>query len=190
MAIAKQLPEPKIKARVGGHGVRRVLNYSLTPQPGLTVRFLEGVGRGASPIGEAHGARGQIRFSPSLGSGATRTIIAELIRNGRPAGSKVIARFAPGTIHPGRPSQIRVRHLHGSWRISFQPGANTTEQQLTIRFADGAQVLLVAPHGKRAVNVGAAIDRTRPIAIQIVGLRGATRGPAARLTARATRRHG
>ncbi len=49
--VARQLPEPKIKARVGGRGAKRILSYSLKPQPGLTVSFVEGVDGGASPLG-------------------------------------------------------------------------------------------------------------------------------------------
>jgi hypothetical protein len=186
--VAKQLPEPKVRAHVGGRGAKRVLNYTLTPQPGLTVQFVEGVDRGATPIGTAHGSHGSIRFTPSLGSSATRTIVAEIIRGGRLAASKVVARFAPGTIHPGQPSHIVARHVHGGWRISFTPGANTTEQQVTIRFADGVQVLLDAPHGRHTVTVGASLDRTRPTAIQVVGLRGATRGRSSTVIARTVRR--
>ncbi len=186
--VAKQLPEPKITARVGGRSAKRVLSYSFKPQPGLTVKFLEGVDHGASPIGAARGSHGRIRFVPSLGSSAPRTIVAELIRGGRLASSKVVGRFSPGRIRPGRPSHIAARHVHGGWRISFTPGANTTEHQITIRFADGVQVLLDAPRGRRVVTVSSTVDRTRPTAIQVVGLRGATRGPAATLVARITRR--
>jgi hypothetical protein len=186
--VAKQLPEPKIKARVSGKGAKRVLSYSFKPQPGLTVKFLEGVDHGASPIGAARGSRGRISFVPSLGSSAARTIIAQIIRGGRLANTKVVGRFSPGRIRPGRPSHIAARHAHGGWRISFTPGANTTEHQLTIRFADGVQVLLDAPRGRRVVTVTSKLDRTRPTAIQVVGLRGSTRGPAATLIARTLRR--
>ncbi len=186
--VARQLPEPTIKARVGGRGANRVLSYSVKSQPGMTVAFVEGVDRGVSPIGSAHGSRGRIRFTPSVGSSATRTIVAEIIRDGRLASSRVVARFAPGTIRPGQPSHIAVRHAGGGWRISFVPGANTTKQQLTVRFADGTQVLLDAPHGRRTVTITSAVDRARPTAVQVVGLRGGVRGRPATLIARTVRR--
>lgn len=188
VAVARGLPEPKIKARVAGRGAKRVLSYSLTPQPGLTVAFAESVDGGSAPIGTARGARGRIGFAPSLGSGATRTIVAEILRNGRLAASRVVARYAPGAIRPGRPSHILIRHARGGWRISFTPGANTTEHQITIRFADGAQALLVAPRGRRVLTISPAVDPSRPTAVQVVGLRGAARGPAAIVAAALPRR--
>ncbi|MHB8243598.1 MAG: hypothetical protein ACYDHN_16630 [Solirubrobacteraceae bacterium] len=179
---------PDVGGASSSSGSQELMRYSFKAQPGMSVKFVEGVDRGASAIGAARGARGAIRFSPSLGSGAQRTIIAEIIREGRLAASTVVARYSPGTIRPGRPSKIRVRHLHGGWIISFRPGANTTEHQLTIRFADGAQVLLDAPRGRHSVGISTRIDRTRPTAVQVVGLRGAAHGPAAKLIARTARR--
>ena len=188
VSLAQQLPDPKIRARVTGRGARRVLSYSVTPQPGLTVRFREGVDRGASPIGAARLAHGSIRFSPSIGSAAPRAIIADIERDGRLQSSVVVAHFLPGTIRPGRPSQIRARHLHQGWMISFAPGANATEHLLTVRFADGEQALFAVARGRHALTVPAKVDRTRPTAIEIVAIRGSTRGPAAIVTAKLVRR--
>ncbi len=187
VGLAHVLPEPRIRAHVGGRGAKRTLNYSFKPQPGLTVKFAEGVDGGSTPIGAARGAHGRIRFTPSLGSRKARTILAQIFRNGRLSASKVIARYAPGAIGPGRPSHILIRHTHGGWRISFRPGANTTEHQVTIHFADGAQALLDAPKGRHALTVSAAVDNTRPTAVQVIGLRGATHGRAAIVTARLAR---
>ncbi|HYM54534.1 MAG TPA: hypothetical protein VES97_04170, partial [Solirubrobacteraceae bacterium] len=186
--VARQLPEPKIKARVGGAGARRVLDYSVGRQPGLTVDFLEEVDGGASPIGPARAGRGSIRFTPSLGSTKPRKIVAQILRNGRLAATRVVARYSPGAIRPGRPSHILARHAHGGWQISFRPGANATEHLLTVRFADGAQLLLDAPNGRHAITIPSSLERTRPTAIRVVGLRGGARGPAALVTARLAHR--
>jgi hypothetical protein len=186
--VAEQLPEPKIKTRVLGRGARRRLAYSLTRQSGLTVRFLEGFDGGVTPIGQARGSRGVIAFTPSLGSSKRRTIIAETIRDGRLSASTVVGRYLPGTIRPGRPANVLARHTGRGWVISFRPGANTTEELLTIRFADGSQILLAAPAREHSVSVPPTLDRTRPTAIQVVGLRGSTRGPAATVVAKLVRR--
>ena len=187
VAVARQLPAPKIAARVSGRGLHRLLRYSVRPQPGLKVEFVEGVDRGISPIGTAKGAQGRMRFSPSLGSTRARTVIAEIFRNGQLAESRVVGRFAPGRIVPGRPGRVRATRVHGGWRISFRPGANTTEHLLTVRFADGAQALLEAPKGRRSVTVPASFDASRLTAVQVVGLRGSVRGRPAVLLARIKR---
>ncbi len=188
VALAHPLPAPRIRARVAGRGVRRVLSYSLRPQPGMSVRFVEGVDRGITPIGDAKGARGRIVFSPSLGSAGQRTVVAEVFRNGQLAESKVVGRFAPGRIAPGRARHLRARRLRAGWRITFVPGANATEHLVTVRFADGAQMLFDAPHGRGALTIPAGIDRSRLTAVEVVALRGATRGRPTVLLARVTRR--
>ena len=185
--VARRLPEPKITAHVGGRGSRRVLHYALTPQPGLSVRFVETVDGGSTPIGSARGAHGTISFSPSLGSSRSRTITAQIIRNGQLSATKAIARYSPGTTRPGRPSRIQVHHAHSGWTISFRAGANTTEHLVTVHFADGAQLLFALPKPRHTVTIGAALERSRPTGIQVVGLRGRTRGPAAILVSRVLR---
>ena len=184
---ARGLPQPKIRAHVGGAGVKRVLSYSYTPQPGLKVQFAEGVDGGETILGTAKGRTGRIRFTPSPGSSRTRTISAQLIRGGRLERTVVLGRFAPGAIRPGRPSKITVRRLHGAWRIAFRPGTNATEHLLTVHFADGAQLLFTAARGVHSITVSPAKDSSRPTGIQVVALRGQTRGPAALLVARLVR---
>jgi hypothetical protein len=186
---AQVLPAPVIRTSVSGRGRTRTLHYRVTPQPGLSVRFLEGVDGGATPIGAATRANGKIRFTPALGSARPRTIIAYLERNGNPAPGEIVGHYNPGTLRPGRASRVAIRHTRGGWRISWQPGALATAQQLTIRFADGVQVLLAARGAQRALTLSPHLYLVQPIAVQIVALRGQTRGkPATALVRRKRRR--
>jgi len=187
VAVARALPEPKIAARVSGHGARRVLRYEVTPQPGLSVRFVEAVGGGISPIGTARGARGSISFAPSNGSPARRTIEAEIVRNGQLSATRAVGRYTPGVLRPGRPSGLRVRRTHGGWTVSFRPGANATEHVLTVRFADGAQMLFAAPKGKRSVSISRNLDPTQMTAVSVTALRGSLRSRPSVLAARFAR---
>ena len=184
---ATQLPDPMIKARVTGSGLRRALHYSLHPQPGLSVAFREGVDRGAHPIGVAKGGRGTLAFTPAIGS-APRTIIATISRNGQVQTSLVVGRYRAGSNRPGRASRIHVAHTGAGWVISFRPGAFATEHLVTIRFLDGTQILLAALRGQRSLTVRPSVDSTRPVGIQVVALRGEVRGLPATVTARAARR--
>lgn len=182
------LPAPVIRVHVTGGGARRVLHYRLTRQPGLTVSFDEGVDGGASAIGAARGASGAIAFTPHIGSVKARTIIARVTRNGELAPSLLVGRYSPGSIRPGRPSHLRVRRLGHSWQIAFTPGAFATGHLLTVRFADGAQVLFSLVGRARSLTVPASVDATQPVAVEVVALRGESRGRPAILIARVKRK--
>lgn len=185
--VARKLPEPRIRAQVGGHRARRTLTYRLTPQPGMSVRFVEAVDGGASPIGAARGAHGRIAFTPSPGSPRPRTILAQIFRNGQLAATQKVARFSPGSMRVGRPSHLRVRRTGGGWTISFVAAANADEHLLTVHFADGAQVLFALAKGRHVLRIGAAVDHSRPTAVQVVGLRDGARGRPAILVSRLMR---
>ncbi len=185
---AHSLPAPVIRASVTGRGAHRVLRYRATRQPGLSIRFLEGVDGGAQPIGSAGAAKGTIHFTPAVGSGRTRTIIARITRNGLAAGSIVVGRYNPGAISAGRASRIRVTHTHAGWRITWRPGVLATEQLLTVRFVDGAQVLLRAKGAQRSVTLAHSIDAgAQPTAVEILAKRGQTPGRPAFAVARRVR---
>lgn len=173
---AKALPAPSIRAHVTGRGARRTLHYSVTSQPGLAISFLEGVDGGARPLGTARKANGTIAFTPGPGSAKQRTIIAQLVRDGVPGPRQVIARYKPARVRPGRPSHVRVRKTRTGWSITFAPAANATSHLVTIHFADGKQVLLPAGARSRGITVARSIDPTSPSAVEVVGLRGVTRG--------------
>jgi hypothetical protein len=172
---AHPLPAPAIRAHVSGKGTRRVLQYRFAPQPGLAVRFVEAVDGGVHPLRVAKRPKGSIAFTPALGSKKTRTILAEVVRNGVPGRSRVVARYSPGVIRPGRASHVKVRGLRKVWRIAFAPGANTTSTLVTVHFADGAQMLFAAKGHKRSLDVPRTVDGASPTAVAVVGLRGSTR---------------
>ncbi|MGH2878741.1 MAG: hypothetical protein ACRDK4_03920 [Solirubrobacteraceae bacterium] len=174
---AHSLPTPKIKASVAGHGARRVLRYRVSKQPGLSISFLEGVDGGSQPIGKAKGTNGALNFTPALGSSRPRTIIARITRNGLAMPDIVVGRYRPGTIRAGQASHIRVSHTRGGWRIAWKPAALATEQLLTVRFIDGAQVLLSAKGKQRSLTLSRALDKgLQPTAIEILARRGQAAG--------------
>jgi hypothetical protein len=162
-----------------------VLHFRVTHQPGLAVTFFEGVDGGRTQIGAARGAGGTIRFTPALGSARRRQLFALLTRNGAPARIVRVGSYTPGTITPGRASHTQIKHARGAWRITWQPGALATSQQLTIHFIDGAEVLLAAKARQGTITLPRSLDRgARPTAVAIVALRGQTRGRPAAVIAR------
>jgi hypothetical protein len=189
LETAHSLPAPVIKVSVADRGAHRILKYHVTRQPGLSVTFLEGVDKGAQPIGIARGASGTISFTPSLGSSLPRTIIARINRNGLAAPGIVVGRYNPGAMRPGRASHINVKHTHAGWRISWTPGALATQQLLTVRFVDGAQVMLLAKGAQRSLTLARSLDKgAQPTAIAILTRRGQTGGRPALAVARRVRK--
>lgn len=187
--VAHAMPTPVIHAHVTGRGAHRVLHYSVTRQPGLGVSFVEQVDHGASSIGVAHGAHGAIRFTPAIGSSRSRQIIARITRNNEPAPSLLAGSYRPGTVRPGRATRLAIRPSRHAWRITWRPGAFATAQQLTVRFADGIQVLLNVKGAVRALTLARGLGGgTRPTAVEIVALRGQTRGRGAILVAKLARK--
>ncbi|MFI5337283.1 MAG: hypothetical protein ACHQ5A_10895, partial [Opitutales bacterium] len=171
------LPPPVIHAAVSGSGLKRTLHYSVSRESGLQVTFLEGVDGGAHFIGVAKGAGGAIPFTSALGSFRQRTIIAHLLLNGSSIGSMTVGTYKPSKVTPGTAVALSVRGARGRWTVGWKPGAYVTSQQLTLRFIDGSQVELSVPASARSYSIPKTVDRgLRPTAVEIVGIRGQTRG--------------
>lgn len=91
---AEGLDQPDVTASVDG----TTLSWSLAPQPGQVVRFVE-MGEGTSQvITETSDATGSVGFTPAPGPAGTRTIVAEVTQDGLPRGSFEVATYdAPAT---------------------------------------------------------------------------------------------
>ncbi len=150
---------PVIHAHVTGSGATRTLHYALVPQPGLKVAFLEGVDRGVNLIGNATHTRGALRFAPGLGSSKTRTIEARIVRNGQLFATVVVAPWSPGRLQPGRASQLKVTHPISGTRVSFRAAPLAIIHQVTIRFADGQELLEIVPRSNHTVTMSHARRR-------------------------------
>jgi len=171
---AHLLPRPRIHVSVSGRGGRRVLHYRVTQQPGLRVTFLERTGRGAAEIGVAKRASGSIAFVSADGP-RSRTLVAQLERNGAPSPSIVVGRYSASPSKPGRVSHVRVALRRGRALISFRPAAFATAYDVTVHLSDGRELLLRALHGRHAVTV-AGVGRAKVVAVSIVARRGRLHG--------------
>ncbi|MDQ3933638.1 MAG: hypothetical protein M3340_03295, partial [Actinomycetota bacterium] len=91
--VARGLPQPSVKARVGGRGYARRLTYSVKRIESQRVHFEEvgpGVGR---RIGTVTGGRGTLRFSPGDGPRGRRRIVALVEQNGTPRETLTVATY-------------------------------------------------------------------------------------------------
>jgi hypothetical protein len=125
--VARELPTPDVKARVRGHGRKRVLIYRTTRRKGLAIRFSERIGKGQRQIRVVKAGRGRFRFTAGDGRGGKREIVAQAEQSGFPVLQQTVASYrAPGPIRPhvrglkvrraGRKVVVRWRRAPGAKR--------------------------------------------------------------------------
>jgi hypothetical protein len=141
---------PTLKAHVTGGGHRRVLHYTVSTDPGLSVSFAEQARRVYKVIGTARSAHGTLRFAPADGPDGQRTIDAIVTESGQPRAQVKVAGYrAPGPARPGRVTGLRVARRGASFRITFGNAVNATHYLVKVTGADGRRQLTVigrAPH--------------------------------------------
>lgn len=89
---AEGLDQPDVTASVTGTATPS-LSWSMTPQPGQTVRFVEVGEQSSQVITETGDATGSLAFTPAAGPAGTRTIVAEVMQDGLPRTSIEVASY-------------------------------------------------------------------------------------------------
>ena len=180
VAYANGLPPAKISATVSGHGPTRTLSYRVTARAGQVVRFAERGGQVFHILGQAHGTRGKLKFTPTLGPGGHRQILALITLSGGPRPDIVVGGYtAPAPAKAGKPAPVRFARSHDALRISWGAAANANEYLVTVSLSDGLRDSYMTSARKRELTVpavGATMSgRITVTAITSLG----ERGPAA-----------
>ena len=179
-SISHELPKPRIKASVTGHGSSRLLHYRITAQPGMKVTFAESGTHGGQRLGSARGRIGTIRFTPSDARSGTRKIIAILTQNGMPRPSVVVARFNASPPRPGRAHSIHVKAIKGGLLVSFRPPPLASFSIVAVSLGGGRSVLLSTAPGGHSVLIPEVKPGTKVKRITVTGFHNGVRGPAVR----------
>ena len=143
MRTQGELPDPRVRARVSGRGARRVLRYSMTPQPGQRVRL---VSRGATSLQEVcviTRASGTCPFVTDPGSPARR-IEGTIEVDGVPKRTVTLARF---TAPSGRPGPVRRP------RITRLVPERASVVWRSARGARAYRVLITSNDGRRELRI-------------------------------------
>ncbi len=170
---AVSLPDPSVRARVGGSGWARTLTYRVRQIAGQTVTFIEAGRKTVGAIGTARGARGRVRFTPAAGPAGVRSVVAIVSENGIPRARIVVAHYrAPGPRRPARPSHLTVRRRGTTLLVSWRRVTAATRYSVYVRISDGRRLLrLVTTSRLRIPEVGTtrianvavtAFDNARP----------------------------
>ncbi len=146
--------EPVVKATIGGRGRALTLRYRVSLPPKVSVTFAEQTKSLLHVIGRARGRAGTIRFTPALGRGGRRQVIALIDNAGLPVSRPVLASFlAPGPQLPGRTRRLRVGTGGRAFTVSFLPPANAVRTLAIITTTDGRRLQRLFPIGVRRFSI-------------------------------------
>jgi hypothetical protein len=133
---------PHLRARVTGHGPRRLLAYRIKPEPGQTVSFAErDAGHITRVLGRVHGSRGTIAFTARPGHGR-REVVAELAERGVPVQSLTVARYTPPTPRRlTRVRRLRVQRTGTTATVAYSAVRGAVGYEVSVMMRDGARKL-------------------------------------------------
>jgi hypothetical protein len=138
---APVLPDPEVRATVrpNADGSRQTISYRVKPIPGQTVELVEQGRDTHRTIGTATGASGTLTFTPQVGAGRSRRLIA-VVRQGTTDRARLrVARFtAPGLKRMRKPTRIRSRRAPlGSVAVEWDDRRGVKEYEVITRVGDG-----------------------------------------------------
>jgi hypothetical protein len=173
MRWARNLPEPKVSARVVGRGKKRTLRWELRPIPGQKIRFFERRPGAARLLLSTNQRRGKKHFRPLALRATRRTIVAQVTEHGLPRKSFRVARFTarqlPRLRAPRRlEARLRFDRVRARWRRvggaqRYLVEARTGRRVLARRIVKGTAAVLdpVPKQGAFAVSVRALASEGR-----------------------------
>ena len=180
VAVADYMPGASVHASVQGRGYHRILHYTLRPQPGQTVRFVESGKDVTRSIAKTSAARGEIQFTPAIGPPGRRKIIAQVSRNGLLSAQYVVASFvAPGPPRAAQPQHLQLARRGSRLLISWGAAANATQGYQVVMIAtDGRRQLFQPKPGQLSVIVPSFSSAGAKVTVEGVGPDGRTGPPA------------
>lgn len=168
MERAQGLPDPKIKARVSGSGLKRRLTWSATPIQGQRITFSEQGAKSGETIGSTTRARGSMAFTPTDGPKGKRTIVAEVLQDGNPRATLNVASYTAPRVGPGRPGRLRLRRKGTSLLASWGRAAGASGYAVNVTVSDGRRIPLLT--SKRSVTIP-EFAKTESATVTVAGYR-------------------
>jgi hypothetical protein len=168
MQRAQGLPEPKIKAKVTGSGLKRKLEYSATPIQGQRITFSEAGAKTGAKIGTVTTAKGSIPFTPTDGPKGKRTIVAEIIQHGNPRKNVKVTTYTTPRVAPGKPPGLKLKRKGSGLRVSWGRSAGAKSYEVNVTVSDGRRIPIVTT--KRSVTI-AGVSKTESATVTVAGFR-------------------
>ena len=193
VAVAHELPAPRVRGRVSRPAARRgvrILTYRARAIGGQRLLFVEEGAHGVRDVlGGSASEHGRLRFRPT-GPRGKRTIYAIVLREGLPRTKIQVARYrAPGPTLPGRPRGLRLRRRGSRLVVSWGGVPGARRYGVAWKLRDGRRAASTTRRHRFAIRGVPGIDAGR---VTVAGLRAdgvAGRLARARLKARPKRLH-
>jgi hypothetical protein len=186
---ARGLPEPSVRATIGGRGRARTVSWRIKPLAGQRVRFAE-IGKDVrNVIATANSRRGSKHFRPADGPAGRRRIVALVDQNGQPRTTLDVTSYrAPGTPRPRRVAALRITRRGSRVTVRWRAhDGRVFRHAVYLKVSDGRRLLRVLPGRRRAVTVR-GIGRRLKVTAAVTGLTAANaKGPVARRTSKGRR---
>jgi hypothetical protein len=139
---AAGLPSPDLHAKLSRAGKgRERLHYSLRKTPGQQVSFVDAhKGHGFRVLGQAHGSKGAITFSPSSDLGRQHEIVAWVTQDGHPREDVTLLHFTtpPPPALPAPRGLKAVRHGR-TVAVRWRAVVGAVGYTLTVHLSNGVQ---------------------------------------------------
>jgi hypothetical protein len=146
--------DSNFSARVVGRGAVRTLVYDARRPAGQLVTFAERGRNVFKILGTSHGGRARIRFTPAIGPGGRRQIVAIPTIDGVAIPDQTLASYvAPGIPKTGRPGRVLVRRDGTTLRISWSAARGATRYAVVLRLSDGSTRAIKLGQGRTSVRI-------------------------------------
>jgi uncharacterized delta-60 repeat protein len=177
MRRSEILPDPKVVAKVFGHGANRTLRYSVAKIAGQQVRFVEhspGAQRVIATV--KTGGTGRKAFITSEGKGTARTVVAEVVQDGLARDNLTVAKFRAPSPKAGRARRVRVRRSGSHATVTWSAAAYAKTYEVAVRTGRGRSLLLTPTGKRRTVRITGLVKgegaSVRVVALTPAGRRG------------------
>ncbi len=166
--IAKPLVPIDLKATLTGNGKHRFLRWSMHPQTGLTVQFLQ-LGGAGEPITTTRSGRGRARFTVAPGPGGRREIVAIVSISGIPRRKLTVAKFKAAAPTGPAVSHADYTLSRGSLKISWRRAVRVAHYEVDVTLRKGLLSFLYRPSTARAKLILPPGAKIRRVSITATG---------------------
>jgi hypothetical protein len=148
VSTANALPEPSVRAVVGGRGHDRTLTWKIRQIPGQRVRIVENGAGAYNQLVAPKTATGTVRFTPTRGKAGKRKLFAMVEQYGMPRERVLAGTYvAPGPPRPSAPRFVKLRRRGGNLVVTWGRSRGAASYAVRAALEDGRR--LVIPTNKR-----------------------------------------
>lgn len=177
VAQASALPDPRIRATVGGRGRARTLDYTASTVSGQSIQLFERGGSTTQQLATVTDARGRIRFRPAPGPAGTRSIVAVVQRDGVPRKEMTVASYrAPGPQKPARTQRVTITRTSSRAVATWTSARGARTWRVVATASDGRRWSVLLSQRSLALP---SVFRSKTVRVSVRGVSAAgVAGPA------------